>query len=429
MYKTANYMKYRKVVNRFLSFYLFTLLFSLFACGGGDDGGGGSTPSGGSEYLNVRDVDIPGGNTTATLNIQASNNCDWTISWSDSWIRSINPNSGRGTQNATITVTVNPSSTTSRTATVNVSNTSGSIVRTVTITQAPNAESLSLSVASLNFTNAASSQTVTVTGNTQWSIVEDDEWVTCSPRSSSKESEVVTVSVKANTDESQRTKVITFKGVGGMTKQLEVRQDGRPTDFSVTPTNIAAEATASTVQFSIIGEARWSVKSNEGWATLSSVTGEGSKTIDVALTDNTTEAMRTAQITVSSSSKSETVTITQTAGARPSMGDISTSSVVSVGQSTATLSFAYTSMFPVTEYGVCYSTTNNSPDISAPHVSLSGNALQGTPTISITGLTPGTTYYVRAYATSAVGTQYSNAITFTTIGDWPGGGDNTPPGI
>lgn len=259
MYKTANYMKYRKVVNRFLPFYLLTLLFSLFACGGGDDGGGGSTPSGGSEYLNVRDVDIPGGNTTATLNIQASNNCDWTISWSDSWIRSINPNSGRGTQNATITVTVNPSSTTSRTATVNVSNTSGSIVRTVTITQAPNAESLSLSVASLNFTNAASSQTVTVTGNTQWSIVEDDEWVTCSPRSSSKESEVVTVSVKANTDESQRTKVITFKGVGGMTKQLEVRQDGRPTDFSVTPTNIAAEATASTVQFSIIGEARWSV--------------------------------------------------------------------------------------------------------------------------------------------------------------------------
>ena len=81
-------------------FSLFTCTLLLLACGGGDDAGGGGTPTGGSEYLNVSNVDIPGGNTTATLNIQASQNCEWVISWNDSWIRSVSPTKGRGTRNA-----------------------------------------------------------------------------------------------------------------------------------------------------------------------------------------------------------------------------------------------------------------------------------------------------------------------------------------
>lgn len=37
------------------------------------------------------------------------------------------------------------------------------------------------------------------------------------------------------------------------------------------------------------------------------------------------------------------------------------------------------------------------------------------------------TYYVRAYATSAVGTQYSpQTITLTTVGNAPTSGDNPP---
>ena len=39
--------------------FLFCTLL-LVACGGGGDDGGGGTPSGGSEYLNVSNVDIPG---------------------------------------------------------------------------------------------------------------------------------------------------------------------------------------------------------------------------------------------------------------------------------------------------------------------------------------------------------------------------------
>ena len=39
----------------------------------------------------------------------------------------------------------------------------------------------------------------------------------------------------------------------------------------------------------------------------------------------------------------------------------------------------------------------------------------GTFTSSITGLTPNTTYYVRAYATNSVGTAYGEELSFTTM--------------
>ena len=64
----------------------------------------------------------------------------------------------------------------------------------------------------------------------------------------------------------------------------------------------------------------------------------------------------------------------------------------------------------VTEKGICYSTSPN-PTLNDSVITGTGN----TGTIQLSGLTPGTTYYVRAYATNGVGTGYSNQIAFTTL--------------
>jgi|WetSurMetagenome_2_1015567.scaffolds.fasta_scaffold00649_3 uncharacterized protein (TIGR02145 family) len=65
----------------------------------------------------------------------------------------------------------------------------------------------------------------------------------------------------------------------------------------------------------------------------------------------------------------------------------------------------------ITARGVCWS-TSRTPTISGSHSS------DGTGTSSfvsnITGLTPNTTYYVRAYATNSVGTAYGDEVSFTT---------------
>ena len=66
----------------------------------------------------------------------------------------------------------------------------------------------------------------------------------------------------------------------------------------------------------------------------------------------------------------------------------------------------------VTASGVCWGTSSN-PVATGSHTT-DGSAL-GVFASSLTGLTQGTTYYVRAYATNSVGTAYGTEVTFTTL--------------
>ncbi|MCA0447318.1 MAG: hypothetical protein LCH54_13925 [Bacteroidetes bacterium] len=69
---------------------------------------------------------------------------------------------------------------------------------------------------------------------------------------------------------------------------------------------------------------------------------------------------------------------------------------------------------PLTSRGVCWSTSQN-PDISLLTKTTDGT-VTGTFTSSITGLSPYTTYYVRAYATNNAGTGYGPQLSFETYG-------------
>ena len=66
---------------------------------------------------------------------------------------------------------------------------------------------------------------------------------------------------------------------------------------------------------------------------------------------------------------------------------------------------------PVTARGVCWATTAN-PVATGNHTT-DGTGL-GTFPSTITGLTPNTKYYLRAYATNSIGTAYGAEIEFTT---------------
>ena len=67
---------------------------------------------------------------------------------------------------------------------------------------------------------------------------------------------------------------------------------------------------------------------------------------------------------------------------------------------------------PVTARGVCWNTTGNPTTANSLTNDGSGT---GAFTSNISGLSLGTTYYVRAYATNAVGTTYGNERSFTTL--------------
>jgi len=71
----------------------------------------------------------------------------------------------------------------------------------------------------------------------------------------------------------------------------------------------------------------------------------------------------------------------------------------------------------VTDRGICWSTSHN-PTTGGSHAS-NGTGM-GSFTVGMTGLTPSTTYYVRAYAHNSAGTAYSDEVSFTTVAAAPG---------
>jgi uncharacterized protein (TIGR02145 family) len=99
---------------------------------------------------------------------------------------------------------------------------------------------------------------------------------------------------------------------------------------------------------------------------------------------------------------------------KPTLAVVTTTNITDKTQTTATSGGNVTSdgNAEVTARGVCWGTSQNPTTGSSMTNDGTGT---GNFTSSITGLTPGTTYYVRAYATNSEGTSYGNEVTFSTI--------------
>ena len=100
---------------------------------------------------------------------------------------------------------------------------------------------------------------------------------------------------------------------------------------------------------------------------------------------------------------------------------VTTAAVTNIGEHTATGGGNVTDDggSPITVRGICWGTSHN-PTTSNSHAT-SGSGT-GSFSVNMTGLAAHTTYYVRAYATNSVGTEYGNEVSFTTseepTGDW-----------
>ena len=105
---------------------------------------------------------------------------------------------------------------------------------------------------------------------------------------------------------------------------------------------------------------------------------------------------------------------------------VTTGAVSAVEESTATGNGNITSTGgeDCSARGVCWS-TSPSPDIDDNNSEESGLFGTGAFDVPMTGLSQGTTYYVRAYARNGAGVGYGGELSFTTLPDGPGSLDAT----
>jgi len=92
---------------------------------------------------------------------------------------------------------------------------------------------------------------------------------------------------------------------------------------------------------------------------------------------------------------------------------LSANTNIGVTEATFTVELNSTGGESLTEQGVCWSTSNASPTIWDQKAT--GEVNSNSYTITVTNLTPETTYHLRAYAINSIGTGYSVEIIFTTL--------------
>jgi hypothetical protein len=140
-------------------------------------------------------------------------------------------------------------------------------------------------------------------------------------------------------------------------------------------------------------------------------TGTGSFTSNLTgLSPNTLYYVRAYATNSSGTSYGNQVTFTTLS----SLPTVTTTAITNITQTTAKSggNVTYGGGSTVTSRGVCWKTSPN-PTKSNSHTNNGSGT--GSFTSNITGLTPNTLYYVRAYATNSYGTTYGNQLTFTTL--------------
>jgi hypothetical protein len=267
-----------------------------------------ATANGGTNF------DINGDDKT----VDVKSNGAWTITINvtegdNGWL-SANTSGDNGDKQVTFTASKNTTITT-RKATVKFNCTSDDKQsKEINFSQAGIEPALKVSPTSLQLEALGSKRVpFDIECNTDWTIDVDEDWLHVSTESG-KDDETIEVYADDNKDNSKRTATITVAAKGTqLSKKVRVTQ-AEGENLVVTPLDPKLEAEkGSTVTISITANANWNISGTPSWVSLSSSQGGSGSTI-VTITakeKNFSEKERSANFTVTSGTKSATVTISQ----------------------------------------------------------------------------------------------------------------------
>ncbi len=209
---------------------------------------------------------------------------------------------GTKTHDMIISVTANDT-TSSRTATITVSNANYNVTRTLIVVQEALAPSLNLSDSRFDVSSVANKLTTTIDSNIDYTITSSASWCTVSDGSGTSGKKTLTINVAANDTTSSRTATITVRNANyNITRTLVVTQAAFVPSLNLSQTSFSASSEAGQFSVTINSNIDYTISSNVSWCTVSAKTGAaGSKNISLSVATNVYTSNRIATITVSNS--------------------------------------------------------------------------------------------------------------------------------
>lgn len=275
----------------------------------------------------------------------------------------------------------------------------------------------------LTFPHGASSTTLMVLSNSRWTASSSAGWLTLDYTQGSGNAGITVIAEANNSTTQVRTAVITISNSID-TRRVTVTQAPLDEELRVASTALPYTFEGGIHTVGVSSNVAWSVSSNAAWL---KVAKNGEESLFTATAEpNISSNSRQAVITVKGTLLSLTIDVSQTGVQAPKVHKLN---VTNITKHEADCHFnAYSNDIDITEFGICYSSLAQTPSqANADVTKQEGGGRNVAHVFGLKGLKSKTTYYVRPYIVTALGTLYGDTSQFTTPASVPGEDDNETP--
>ena len=245
--------------------------------------------------------------------LNVTSNTDWAITKDAEWI-TLDSDKGKGLATIAAGVTEN-TSLTSRTGSITVSTSDGSVKKTVSVRQSGAAVVFSVDKNEHSVAAAGGDFTVKVTRNIGYKINSQPEWVKQTDKANSGNVDTYTFTAEANTTTEAREGVIVFCNDNNECVPVTVKQAGANATLSVSPAELTFTANTESKSLDVTSNTAWTAASDASWAKLNKTNGSGNAQIAVTAEENTAITQRSATVTIKTADGKATATVKVTQSA------------------------------------------------------------------------------------------------------------------
>ena len=245
--------------------------------------------------------------------LNVTSNTDWVITKDAEWI-TLDSDKGKGLATIAAGVTEN-TSLTSRTGSITVSTSDGSVKKTVSVRQSGAAVVFTIDRNEFSVAAAGESFSVKVTHNIGYKINSMPDWMKQTNKTTSGNTDTFTFKAEANTSTTAREGVIVFCNDNNECVPVTVKQVGANATLSVSPAELTFTAKAEAKSLNVTSNIAWTATSSASWAKINAASGNGNAQVTVTAEENTAITQRSATVTIKTADGKATATVKVTQSA------------------------------------------------------------------------------------------------------------------